>query len=143
MVQGTFLSIRFLNDFLSLKDIVLLFKMAVIQTKDLQSNNCKVTAWWQNELVVETSYTCQTFTEGLSLFTAGDYPRILNGEIRNFSFFRSDFFRTCGNLPVCDLVDYPSKSISPGKKIGMITQSGDSRDTFRKIFYHFSHSYES
>ena len=115
--------------------------MAIIQTKDLQSNNCKVTAWWQNELVVETSYTCRTYDSGLVLYTAGDYTP-LHGQIRKFSFVRSDFFRTCGNLPVCDLVDYPSKSISPGKKIGMITQSGDSRDTFRKIFYHFSHSYE-
>ena len=60
--------------------------MNIIQTKDLQSNNCNVKAWLQNELVVETSYTCRAFNEGLSLFTAGDYNRILNGQIRKFSF---------------------------------------------------------
>ena len=107
--------------------------MKIIQTKDSQSNNCDVKVWLQNELVAEISYPCRTYDSGLKLYTAGDYPP-LHGQIRKFSFVRSDFFRTCGNQPVCDLDDYPSKSIAPGKKIGMITQSGDSRDTFRKIF---------
>ena len=62
--------------------------MNIIQTKDLGSANCNVKAWWQDELVVETSYYCRTFTEGLSLFIAGDYPRTLHGEVRNISFVK-------------------------------------------------------
>ena len=51
------------------------------------------------------------------------------------------FFRTCIQ-PDCDWVDYSWKSIAPGKKIGTIPRSGDSRDTFRKIFIISLVSYE-
>ena len=58
--------------------------MKIIQTKDSQNNNCNVKAWWQNELVVHTSYTCRTYDSGLVLYTAGDYTP-LHGQIRKFS----------------------------------------------------------
>ena len=69
--------------------------MKIIQTKDSQSNNCNVEAWLQNELVLETSYTCRTYDSDLALYTAGDYKyangdnrAILHGEIKNFSYIK-------------------------------------------------------
>ena len=59
--------------------------MKIIQTKDSQNNNCNVKAWWQNELVVHTSYTCRTYDSGLVLYTAGDYTPF-HGQIRKFSY---------------------------------------------------------
>merc|ERR1719410_535844 len=57
------------------------YKMKIIQTKDSQSNNCNVEAWLQNELVLETSYTCRTYDSDLALYTAGDY-KYANGDNR-------------------------------------------------------------
>ena len=61
--------------------------MKIIQTKDSNSNNCDVKAWWQNELVVETTYTCRTFNSDLALYTAVYTP--LHGEIRSFSYIKN------------------------------------------------------
>ena len=62
--------------------------MKIIQTTDSQSNNCNVKAWWQNELVVETSYTCRTYDSGLALYTAGEY-KALHGEIKKISYVKN------------------------------------------------------
>ena len=56
--------------------------MNIIQTKDLQSNNCNVTAWFQNQLVVETSYTTELLMRAPRCWS-------LNGQIRNFSFLNT------------------------------------------------------
>ena len=62
--------------------------MKIIQTKDSQSSDCDVKAWWQNELVVETNYTCGTYDSGLALYTAGDWQP-LHGEIRKISYIKN------------------------------------------------------
>ena len=73
--------------------------MNIIQTKDLQSNNCNVTAWLQNELVVETSYTTEllkraprcsllAITTGFSMAKLGIFPFSIRFRLQEINFIR-------------------------------------------------------
>ena len=62
--------------------------MKVTQTK-AENGDCNFKGWWQNELVVNQSLTCRNFDSGLNLFIAGQYSRVVDGEVRNYSYVRT------------------------------------------------------
>ena len=59
--------------------------MKIKQTKD-QNNTCRVTAWLQNEVVVNAALTGRNYDSGIGLYVAGDYGQVIDGQVRNFSF---------------------------------------------------------
>ena len=53
-------------------------------TQNKEGNNCNFKAWWENELVIDYNYSCQTHDSGLNLYIAGDYDNVLDGQVKNF-----------------------------------------------------------
>ena len=51
------------------------------------SGSCTSKVWWQDELVLDKNSNCLSNVP-INLYIAGDYGNVLNGEVRNFSYFK-------------------------------------------------------
>lgn len=66
--------------------LFIIFKIDITQTKG-ENNLCVYKGWWQNELVVEGSYSCKKHESGINLYVAGRYDgKVVDGQVRNFSY---------------------------------------------------------
>ena len=64
-----------------------LIQLKITQTKS-ENDKCNVKAWWQNELVVNGNFPCRNYDSGIGLYVAGEYPQVIDGQVRKFSFVK-------------------------------------------------------
>ena len=86
LVQGEInISLQFSEISLTMENHKIKFKIEISQ-RELGNNQCNMKGWWQNELVADETFTCKNYDSDLGLYIAGAYDRVLNGEVRNFSY---------------------------------------------------------
>ena len=56
-----------------------------IQQSKGSNNQCNAKGWWQNELIFDRNYDCRSYSD-MGLYVAEDYPYVLDGQVRNFSY---------------------------------------------------------
>ena len=60
-------------------------KITQIQEDD---HTFRVQAWWQNEHIINTYLSSRNYDSELGLYVAGDHPKVINGQVRNFSYVK-------------------------------------------------------
>ena len=85
MVQGWFYRIL-LNFRRSISSYQNIFQIDIIRSKG--NNQCYVKGWWQNELVFYQNISCKSNDSNMELYLAWNYPRVLDGQVRNFSYIK-------------------------------------------------------
>lgn len=63
------------------------FKIDITHSKG-ENGSCLAKGWWQNKFVGEREYDCPAFGSGVNLYVAAIYTRLIDGEVRNFSYIK-------------------------------------------------------